>query len=128
MRRYAGVLLIGWATALSGCGFLGASEITVEARNDSDLPMVVQVVEGIGGEGQPYGPAHTLGPLEEREVELAVPAGDWTVTVNDARLMESLDASGRRGRLPVTLIVPAPDDPVPGPYWESPAGWSDAGT
>jgi hypothetical protein len=127
VRWRAGVLLIGLATMLAGCGFLGASEITVSARNDSDLPMVVQVVRGTDDEGEPYGPAHTLAPLEERELELAVPGGDWTVTVNDARLLESLDAAGRRGRLPVTLIMPAPDHPVPGPYWESPADWSDAG-
>lgn len=118
-----------WLTAaLVGCGFIGASEITVTGRNDSDFPMVVQVIEGIGGDGEPYGPPHTLAPLEERELELAVPGGDWTVTVNDARLLESLDTGGLRGRLPVTLILPAPDDPVPGPYWEAPGGWADTGS
>jgi hypothetical protein len=126
MRRLTGTLFIGLAITLAGCGFLGASEITVSARNDSDLPMIVQVIGGIGGEGEAYGPPHTVAPLEERDLELAVPGGDWTVTVNGARLMESLDAGARRGRLPVTLIVPAPDDPIPGPYWESPGNWSDA--
>ena len=112
------------AAVLAGCGFLGASEITVTARNDSDHPMVVQVIDA-GGE--PSGPAHTVQPLEEREVELAVPGGDWTVTVNGARLMDSSDAGPRRGRIPVTLILPAPDDPIQGPRWQAPADWAGSG-
>ena len=37
------------------------------------------------------------------------------MTVNGAQLLGSSDAAERRGRLPVTLIVPAIDDPIPGP-------------
>jgi hypothetical protein len=112
------------AFMLSACSILGGSEITVEARNDSDLPMTVQVTEGFEPDANVFGPEHALEPLEERTLELAVPGGNWTITVNGARLMDSSDAAGRRGRLPVTLIVPAPDDPIPGPYWEAPADWA----
>jgi hypothetical protein len=115
------------ALMLSACTIFGGSEITVDARNDSDRRMVVQVVEGAGGEGAAYGPEHTLEPLEDRTLELAVPGGEWIVTVNEARLLTSSDAAGRRGRLPVTLIVPAIDDPIPGPYWEAPSDWAGAG-
>ena len=108
---------------LSACGLLGG-EITVTARNDSGFPMVVQVVDG---NGAPHGPAHRLEPLEEREVELAVPGGTWDVAVNGARLLTSSDVAGRSGRLPVTLILPAPDDPVGQPYWEAPADWAGSG-
>jgi hypothetical protein len=116
-----------FALVLSACSMFGASEITLDARNDSDLRMVVQVVEGAGGDGGAYGPAHTLDPLEERTLELAVPGGTWTVTVNGAQLLGSSDAGGRRGRLPVTLIVPAIDDPIPGPYWQAPSDWAETG-
>ena len=92
------------ALVLSACSIVGASEITVDARNDSDLPMTVQVIEGSGADGNVFGPEHTLDPLEERTLELAVPGGEWTVTVNGARLLGSSDAAGRRGRLPVTLM------------------------
>ena len=111
------------ATVMAGCSFLG-SEITITARNDSDIPMVVQVVDG---NGAPHGPAHTLAPLEERAVELAIPGGSWDVAVNGARLLTSSDAAGRSGRLPVTLILPAPDDPVGQPYWEAPSDWAGTG-
>jgi hypothetical protein len=124
-RRWLTALLA--VVLLAGCSLFGASEITVEARNESDRRMVVQVVEGAGGDGGAYGPAHTLEPLEERTLELAVPGGGWTVTVNEARLIGSSDAADRRGRLPVTLIVPAIDDPIPGPYWEAPADWAQTG-
>lgn len=112
------------ALVLSACSSLGASEITVEARNDSDLPMTVQVVEGFDPDANVFGPEHTIDPLEERTLELAVPGGQWTVTVNGARLMDSSDAAGRRGRLPVTLIVAAIDDPIPGPRWQAPSDWT----
>jgi hypothetical protein len=112
------------ALVLSACSILGGAEITVDARNDSDFPMTVQVVEGFDAAGNAFGPEHVLGPLEERRLELAVPGGEWHVSVNGARLMDSSDAAGRRGRLPVTLIVPAPDHPVPGPYWEAPVDWA----
>jgi len=112
------------ASLLAGCSLIGAAEITVDARNDSDEVMVVQVVDG---NGAPHGPAHTLPPLDERELELAIPGGSWVVTVNGARLMGSTDAAGRTGRLPVTLIVPAPDDPFGQPYWESPSDWPGSG-
>jgi hypothetical protein len=113
------VLVVG----LAGCGMFG-SEITVQARNDSDVPRVVQVVDV---NGAPVGPAQRLEPLEEREVELAVPGGTWDVAVNGARLLTSSDAAGRSGPLPVTLILPAPDDPVGQPYWQAPAGWAGSG-
>jgi hypothetical protein len=103
---------------LAGCGLFGA-EITVDARNDGDLDMTVQVIDA---NGAPNGPAHRLEPLEERELELAIPAGAWAVTVNGAIVLESEQAQGRTGRLPVTLVSPAPDDPAAGPYgvWEQP--------
>lgn len=100
------------------------AEIRVDARNDSDEVMVIQVVDG---NGALHGPAHRLAPLEEREVELAVPGGSWQVTVNGAPLLGSTDAAGRTGRLPVTLILPAPDAPFPGPHWESPSDWPGTG-
>ena len=109
------------ASLLAGCSVVGAGEITVDARNDSDEAMVVQVVNG---NGDAHGPAHTLEPLEQRELELAIPGGSWQVTVNGARLVGSSDAAGRTGRLPVTLIVPAPDDPIGQPYWEAPSDWA----
>jgi len=104
---------------LTGCSFVGASEITVDATNESEQAMVVQVVEGIGADAAPYGPAHTVGPGESQELELAVPGGDWAVTVNGGELVGSLDAGSRRGRLPVTLILA--DD---GPYWQAPGDWA----
>ena len=122
--RWASLVVV--AAMLSGCAVLGASEITLDARNDSDLPMTVQVTDGIDPDANVVGPEHTLAPLEERTLELAVPGGSWTVTVNGARLMDSSDAAGRRGRLPVTLIMPAIDDPIPGPHWEAPADWAGA--
>ena len=108
------------AVVLAGCAMFGA-EITVDARNEGDEVMVVQVVDG---NGAPHGPAHQLEPLEERSLELAVPGGTWEVTVNGARLLGSSDAAGRSGRLPVTLILPAPDHPAGGPYWEAPSDWA----
>jgi hypothetical protein len=86
--------------------------------------MRIQVAEA---GGQPFGPTHTLDPLEERPVELALPDGDWVVMVNEQRVFDSSDAAGRRGRLPVTLILPAPDDPVQGPRWQAPAEWVGGG-
>ena len=127
MARASWVPVLLAAAALTGCSALGASEITIDARNDSDLPMTVQVIEGSGPDGNVFGPEHTLDPLEERTLELAVPGGDWTVTVNGANLLGSTDAAGRRGRLPVTLIVPGPDDPIPGLHWEAPADWAQTG-
>jgi hypothetical protein len=111
------------ASVLAGCAIFGA-EITVDARNESDEVMVVQVVDG---NGAPHGPAHTLQPLDERELELAIPGGSWGVTVNGALLLGSTDAAGRTGRLPVTLIVPAPDDPIGQPHWEGPSEWAGSG-
>jgi len=112
------------ASLLAGCSLVGAAEITVDARNDSDQVMVVQVVDGNGAR---HGPAHTLEPLDARELELAVPGGAWNVTVNGAVLLGSTDAAGRTGRLPVTLILPAPDDPIQQPHWQAPADWAGGG-
>ena len=116
--RFAALLA---PSLLAGCSVVGSGEITVDARNDSDEAMVVQVVNG---NGDAHGPAHRLEPLEQRELELAIPGGSWEVTVNGARLVGSSDAAGRTGRLPVTLIVPAPDDPIGQPYWEAPSDWA----
>jgi hypothetical protein len=118
--KVIGVAVLLLAGVLAGCSFLGA-EITIDARNDSDHVMVVQVVDG---NGDPHGPAHRLEPLEERTVELAIPGGSWIVAVNGARLLTHTDAAGRTGRLPVTLILPAPDDPIGQPYWEAPSDWA----
>ena len=123
-RRPTIPLLFALAILGAGCGMLGASEITLQARNDSDVPMTVQVVDAAG---DPSGPAHTVDPLEIRELELAVPGGDWTVTVNGARLVDSADVGPRRGLLPVTLLLPAPDAPVQGPLWQAPADWAANG-
>ena len=112
------------ACLLTACSLVGAAEITVDARNDSDQVMVVQVVDG---NGAPHGPAHTLESLEDRELELAVPGGTWEVTVNGARLLGSADAAGRTGRVPVTLILPAPDDPIQQPHWQAPSDWTGGG-
>lgn len=125
MRLRPRAVLVCFVLALSGCGALGAAEITVAARNDSDLPMIVQVVHGDGAE--PYGPAHRVEPLDERDIELAVPGDPWTVTVNGAHLLTDSDAGLRRGRLPVVLILPAPDDPIQGPRWQAPADWAGGG-
>jgi hypothetical protein len=111
------------AVLLVGCAMFGA-EITVDARNGSDQVMVVQVVDA---NGAPHGPAHRIEPLEERAVELAVPGGTWDVAVNGVRLLTSSDAAGRSGRLPVTLILPAPDDPIGEPHWEAPSDWAGGG-
>jgi len=122
MRRRISLSLRGLPVAvaiLAGCSFVGASEITVDATNESGQAMVVQVTEGIGPDAAPYGPAHTVGPGESQELELAVPGGDWVVTVNGGELVGSLDAGSRRGRLPVTLILA--DD---GSYWQAPGDWA----
>jgi hypothetical protein len=108
------------SAVLAACTLIGG-EIRVDARNESDDEMLIQVVDG---NGEAHGPVHVLEPLEERTVELALPSGMWDVTVNGARLLTSSDTAGRMGRLPVTLIVPAPDAPVPGPYWEAPSDWA----
>jgi hypothetical protein len=122
MRRRISSSIIGLPVAvilLAGCTFVGASEITVDATNQTDQAMVVQVTEGVGPDAAPYGPAHTVGPGESQELELAVPGGDWAVTVNGGELVGSLDAGSRRGRLPVTLFL-AED----GPYWQAPGDWA----
>ena len=108
---------------MAACSLVGG-EITVTARNDSDVDMVIQVVDG---NGVAVGPAHRVIAHEERDVELAVPGGSWDVAVNGDRLLTHSDAAGRTGRLPVTLILPAPDDPIGQPYWEAPADWAEGG-
>ncbi len=111
---------------LSACAVLGASEITITARNDGDEPMVVQVIDGFDqATAAAYGEAWTVPPGAERELTLAVPGGDWTVTVNGASLLSTSDAGSRRGTLPVTLVLPADDHFAGGPYWEAPQGWAD---
>ena len=119
-RVAAGLVATGIALASSGCDVLGSSEIVIDARNDSDAPMVVQVVAGNDAGAPAFGPTHTLGAGEQRELELAVPGGNWTVTVNGALLFGSTDAADRRGRLPVTLLMP---DTGAGPQWLAPVDW-----
>jgi hypothetical protein len=111
------------AVLLGACGVLGSSQITVTARNESEQEMVVQVVSGFADEASPHGDSYTIAPGGEEQLTLAVPGGDWTVTVNGALLVGSSDAGSRRGELPVTLILPDPDDFALGPYWEAPQGW-----
>jgi hypothetical protein len=107
------------AVGVAGCGMLGVGEITVDAINETAEPMVVQVVEGVGPDAPPFGPAHTVAPGETRPLELAVPGGDWAIVVNGGELLGSLDAGLQRGRLPVTLILSEN-----GPHWQAPADWA----
>ena len=81
--------------------------------------MTIQAVEGIGPDAVPYGSPQTLAGGEERSVELAVPGGDWAVTVNGGEQLGSLDAGSRRGRLPVTVILSNS-----GPQWQAPQDWA----
>lgn len=111
----------------AGCGLLGASQITVTARNESDQEMVVQVVSGQGDDAARHGDSHTVAPGGEEQLTLDVPGGDWTVTVNGARLLSTSDAGERRGELPVTLILPNPEDFAVGPYWQAPSDWAPTG-
>ena len=112
---------------VAGCAVVGASQITVTGRNDSEQDMVVQVIGGLGDEAAPHGDAHTVAPGSEELLTLDVPGGDWTVTVNGGRLVSTSDAGNRRGELPVTLILPNPEDFATGPYWEAPTEWIEAG-
>ena len=121
MRERLGLSALVTALVLSACSVFGGSEITIDARNDSDLPISVQV---IGADDNVFGPEHIVDPRDERTLELAVPGGDWTVTLDGARMMDSSDAAGRRGRLPVTILMPAADDPIPGPHWQAPVDWA----
>jgi hypothetical protein len=114
------IMALGISVLIAACAFFGG-EITVTARNDSDVEMVIQVVDG---NGAAVGPAHRVLPLDGRDVELAIPGGAWDVAVNGHRLLTSSDAAGRTGRLPVTLILPAPDDPIGQPYWQAPSDWA----
>lgn len=107
----------------SACSSIGASEITITARNDSDNEMVVGVIAGDSDDSAPYGDSQTVAPGEEKVVTLGVPGGRWTVTVNGGRLVGTSDAGDRRGELPVTVILPDPEDFPIGPYWEAPVGW-----
>jgi hypothetical protein len=111
------------AILLGGCGVFGASEITLTARNESEQEMVVQVIGGLSEDAAQYGDAHVIAPGREEELTLAVPGGDWTVSVNGGMLVSTSDAGDRRGELPVTLVLPDPDDFALGPYWEAPSGW-----
>jgi len=119
----AGIVLAILAS-LVGCGLLGGGDITVTARNEDDRDMVVQVIDAAD---DPRGQPQTIPAGTERGITLAVPAGDWTVTVNGARMLTSSDAGSRRGELPVTLVLPDPDQFAHGPYWEAPSDWAGAG-
>ena len=116
-------LVVAAPMILSGCSALGAGEITVDAVNESDEPMIIEVVEGVGPDAVAYSTEHVVGPGEERSVELAVPGGSWVVTVNGGHLLGDVDAGLRRGRLPVTLIL-SPDGR---PNWQAPQGWAEVG-
>jgi hypothetical protein len=127
MARRIGPWLSTMMVVVAGCGVIGASQITVTARNDSEQDMVVQVIGGLGDEAGPHGDSHTVAPGTQEQLTLDVPGGDWTVTVNGGRLVSTSDVGGRRGELPVTLILPDPDDFALGPYWEAPGGWANTG-
>jgi hypothetical protein len=121
VRRWTASAML--AFLLGGCGILGASQITVSARNESEQEMVVQVIGGMSDDAARHGEAYTIAPGREEQLTLAVPGGDWTVTVNGAMLVSTSDAGDRRGELPVTLVLPDPDEFDLGPYWEAPQGW-----
>jgi hypothetical protein len=118
VRSPAAAVLLAWVVA--GCGVLNASEISVDVVNESDRAAIVQVVQGSGPDAVPYGLAHRVEATQERPVELAVPGGEWTVTLNGLHLMDSSDAGSRRGRLPVTLRVTRGG----GVHWSAPNGWA----
>jgi hypothetical protein len=119
--------LVALVALLTACSAIGAADITVTARNTSDVPMVVGVVEGGGAGGPAFGQPITLLPGQEGPVTLRVPGGAWTVTVNGALLLTHTDAGSRRGELPVTLVLPADDEPPGRPHWLAPSGWAGAG-
>jgi hypothetical protein len=121
-------VLVPLLAMLVSCAAIGASEITVVARNDSLEPMVVQVVDGVDqASAQPFGQAHTIPPGDWQELTLDVPGGQWTVTVNGAHLLSTSDTGPRRGVLPVTLVLPPEGHVVDGPYWEAPGDWAQVG-
>ena len=125
-RLWCSMLLVAVPVLVAGCGLIGASQITVTARNDNEQEMVVQVIGGLGGEAAPHGDPHAVRPGIEEQLTLDVPGGDWTVAVNGARLVSISDAGSRRGALPVMLILPDPVDFAGGPYWEAPSDWAGA--
>lgn len=126
-RLWRSIVLVAVPMLAVGCGLVGASQITVTARNDSEQDMVVHVIGGLGDESGAHGDPHTVAPGTEERLTLDVPGGDWTVTINGARLVSTSDAGNRRGELPVTLILPNPEDFAPGPFWEAPSDWVEAG-
>ncbi len=117
-------LVMATLVGLGGCSAIGAAEITVDAVNESDGPMIIEVLEGVGPDGAAYSTEHIVAPGEQRSVELAVPGGSWVVTVNGGQLLGSDDAGPRRGRLPVTLIL-SPDGRL---SWQAPQGWAELGS
>ncbi|MGH2401312.1 MAG: hypothetical protein ACRDE6_01260 [Candidatus Limnocylindria bacterium] len=125
--RTRGTLVALAAVIVAGCSIVGASDISVLARNDSDDPMVVQVIQGQSDGDPPHGTSRTIAPGAEERLTLAVPGGSWTVTVNGAHLVGSSDAGDRRGELPITLILPDAAEFPHGPYWEAPGGWAETG-
>ncbi len=126
MRAFHVVVALGMLI-MSGCSVIGASEISITARNDSEQEMVIGVISGVS-EGDPqFGDQRIVAPGGEEQLTLGVPGGSWTVTVNGARLLNTSDAGSRRGELPVTVILPNAEDFAIGPYWESPPGWAGSG-
>jgi hypothetical protein len=123
--RGTAILTIAIALLVVGCGMVGASQITVNARNDSEQEMEVGVVAGMDDGAPRHGTPVTLAPGESRDVTLDVPGGDWTVTVNGLRLLSTSDVGSRRGTLPVTVVLPDPADFPAGPYWEAPSDWAE---
>jgi hypothetical protein len=113
--------------AAAGCSVVGASDVTLMARNDSEDPMVVQVIQGQSAEDAPHGEPRTIPPGVEERLTLPVPGGSWTVVVNGGLLVGSSDVGSRRGELPITLVLPDPADFAHGPYWEAPSGWAETG-
>jgi hypothetical protein len=117
------VVLCLLAAMIAGCSVIGASQITVGTRNESDEPMVVRVLAGLDEASEVYGETFTVGPTAVGDLTLQVPGGDWTVEVNGGRLLSTSDTAGRVGELPVTLVVRA-DGLV---TWEAPSDWVEAG-
>lgn len=119
-RTCALLLLVATGSA---CSTIGASEITITARNDSENEMLVGVIGGDDADAPPYGDSYSVAPGEEAVLTLGVPGGGWAVTVNGRRMVGRSDAGERRGELPVTVILPDAAEFALGPYWEAPVGW-----
>ena len=123
MRTRASVVLVMLGAMLGACSVIGASQITVGVRNQSEEPMVVRVIAGHDESAGVHGDPQTVAPETLGSLTLDVPGGDWTVQVNGGMLLSTSDTQGRVGELPVTLVV-MPDGMV---VWEAPSDWVELG-